>query len=180
MKIATFNVNNINRRLPNLLQWLKSARPDIACLQELKSTDANFPIHAIEKAGYRAVWQGEKTWNGVAILSRDGEPIVTCRALPGDSDDWQSRYLEAAVNGTIMVASIFQTATPNRAPSLITNWRGSRDWRTMPSGSYPKAFPLFSPVTTTLLRLNRTSIKVIPGTMTLSCSLRVVLHTENC
>ena len=94
MKIATFNVNNINRRLLNLLQWLKSARPDIACLQELKSTNANFPIHAIEKAGYRAVWHGEKTWNGVAILSRDGEPIVTRRALPGDSDDWQSRYLE--------------------------------------------------------------------------------------
>jgi exonuclease III len=81
MKIATFNVNNINRRLPNLLQWLKSARPDIACLQELKSTDANFPIHAIEKAGYRAVWQGEKTWDGVAILSRDGEPIVTINSL---------------------------------------------------------------------------------------------------
>ena len=111
MKIATFNVNNINRRLPNLLQWLKSARPDIACLQELKSTDANFPIHAIEKAGYRAVWQGEKTWNGVAILSRDGEPIVTRRALPGDSDAWQSRYLEAAVYGMLISCVIFQTAT---------------------------------------------------------------------
>ena len=103
MKIATFNVNNINRRLPNLLQWLKSARPDIACLQELKSTDANFPIHAIEKAGYRAVWQGEKTWNGVAILSRDGEPIVTRRVLPA----------------CLLVASIFQTANPCVALALM-------------------------------------------------------------
>jgi exodeoxyribonuclease-3 len=118
MKIATFNVNNINRRLPNLLQWLKSARPDIACLQELKSTDANFPIHAIEKAGYRAVWQGEKTWNGVAILSRDGGPIVTRRALPGDSDDWQSRYLEAVVNGMLIGCVYLPNGNPQPGPKF--------------------------------------------------------------
>jgi exonuclease III len=82
MKIATFNVNNINRRLPNFLQWLKSARPDIACLQELKSTDANFPVHAIEKAGCRAV---RKHGTASQFCPRDGEPIVTRKALPGDS-----------------------------------------------------------------------------------------------
>ena len=70
MKIATFNINNINRRLPNLLRWLRAAKPDIVCLQELKSTDADFPFAAIEKAGYGAVWRGQKTWNGVAILAR--------------------------------------------------------------------------------------------------------------
>ena len=71
MKIATFNVNNINKRLPNLTDWLRAARPDIVCLQELKSTDAEFPAEAIRSAGYGAVWSGQKTWNGVAILARD-------------------------------------------------------------------------------------------------------------
>ena len=74
MKIATFNINNVNRRLPNLLQWLKAARPDIACLQELKAADAEFPVDAIRKAGYRAVWRGQKTWNGVAILRAARNP----------------------------------------------------------------------------------------------------------
>jgi exodeoxyribonuclease-3 len=108
-----------------LVAVVESARPDIACLQELKSTDANFPIHAIEKAGYRAVWHGEKTWNGVAILSRDGEPIVTRRALPGDSDDWQSRYLEAAVNG-VLIGCVY---LPNGNPLRCTQTSGgnSRD-----------------------------------------------------
>jgi bifunctional non-homologous end joining protein LigD len=112
VKIATFNINNINRRLPNLLQWLQAAEPDIACLQELKSTDAEFPEQAIANAGYRAVWHGQKTWNGVAILSRDAEPVVTRTALPGDSDDTEARYIEAAVNG-ILVANIY---LPNGNP----------------------------------------------------------------
>ena len=84
MKIATFNINNINRRLPNLLQWLKAASPDVVCLQELKATDKAFPADALAGAGYRAVWKGQKTWNGVAILARDAEPILTRDALPGD------------------------------------------------------------------------------------------------
>ena len=87
MKIATFNINNVNRRLPNLLRWLRAAKPDVVCLQELKSTDAEFPIAAIEKAGYGAVWRGQKTWNGVAILARNAEPVLTRTALPGDRDD---------------------------------------------------------------------------------------------
>src|ERR1700733_2857579 len=102
MKIATFNINNINPRLPNLSVWLSRAKPDIVALQELKSTDREFPQAALEKAGYGAVWRGQKTWNGVAILARDGDPIVTRTELPGDADDAQARYMEAAVNGVLI------------------------------------------------------------------------------
>ena len=84
MKLATFNINNINRRLPNLLRWLRSAKPDIVSLQELKSTDDDFPVSAIGKAGYGAVWRGQKTWNGVAILARKAEPVLIRTELPGD------------------------------------------------------------------------------------------------
>jgi exodeoxyribonuclease-3 len=112
MKIATFNINNINRRLPNLLKWLGRAKPDIVALQELKATDSEFPIAAIEKAGYGAVWRGEKSWNGVAILARNADPVLTRTELPGDRGDRQARYIEAAVRG-IVVASIY---LPNGNP----------------------------------------------------------------
>jgi len=102
MKIATFNVNGVNGRLPVLLRWLAEAKPDIACLQELKASDDKFPEPAIRKAGYRAVWHGQKGWNGVAILARNREPTETRRGLPGDPDDAQSRYIEAAVEGVII------------------------------------------------------------------------------
>jgi exodeoxyribonuclease III len=111
VKIATFNINNINRRLPNLLSSLQTARPDIVCLQELKAADQQFPQHAIVQAGYHAVWRGQRTWNGVAILART-EPIVTRTSLPGAQDDEHARYLEAAVNG-VLVASIY---LPNGNP----------------------------------------------------------------
>ena len=111
MKIATFNVNNVRRRLPNLLDWLREASPDVVCLQELKATDAEFPAEAIEEAGYAAIWRGQKTWNGVAILSK-WKPIKTLTDLPGDPTDTQSRYIEAAVNG-IVVASLY---APNGNP----------------------------------------------------------------
>ena len=87
MKIATFNINNVNKRLANLLAWLKAAKPDVVCLQELKAAQSDFPEAAIEKAGYRAAWRGQKSWNGVAILARGDEPIVTRTALPGDDAD---------------------------------------------------------------------------------------------
>jgi exodeoxyribonuclease-3 len=87
MKIATFNINNVTKRLSNLLWWLRQTQPDVACLQELKATDGGFPVEAIEKAGYGAVWRGEKSWNGVAILARGCEPVLTRTALPGDPDD---------------------------------------------------------------------------------------------
>jgi exodeoxyribonuclease III len=124
MKIATFNVNNINSRLPNLLQWLKAARPDIVCLQELKCADAMFPADAMRKAEYQPVWRGQKTWNGVAILSRGAEPIITRTALPGDKDDTQARYIEAAVNG-ILVASIY---LPNGNPQPGPKFDYKLDW----------------------------------------------------
>ena len=115
MKIATFNINNVVRRLPNLLDWLKAAKPDIVCLQELKCTDADFPAEALLRAGYLAVWRGQRTWNGVAILARDAEPIVTRTALPGDPADDQARYIEAAING-ILVGCLY---LPNGNPQQI-------------------------------------------------------------
>jgi exodeoxyribonuclease III len=111
MKVASFNINNINRRLTNLLNWLHEAQPDIVCLQELKATDAEFLADAIGQAGYHAVWRGEQRWNGVAILAR-WAPVVTRMELPGDAADAQCRYLEAAVNG-VLVASIY---APNGNP----------------------------------------------------------------
>lgn len=112
MKIATFNINGVNTRLSNLLEWLDEAAPDVVCLQELKAAHSQFPEAAIKEAGYGAVWQGEHRWNGVAILSRVGEPVVTRRALPGGPDDAQSRYIEAAVNG-VLISSIY---LPNGNP----------------------------------------------------------------
>jgi MFS superfamily sulfate permease-like transporter len=110
MKIASFNINNINRRLSNLLSWLREAEPDIVCLQELKAADTEFPADAIRQAGYHAVWRGEKRWNGVAILAR-WVPVVTRTDLPGGVSDGQCRYLEAAVNG-VLVASIYAPIVP--------------------------------------------------------------------
>jgi len=118
MKIASFNINNVNRRLPNLLQWLKAARPDIACLQELKAADAEFPADAIRKAGYRAVWRGQKTWNGVAILARGKEPILTRTALPGDAGDTQSRYIEAAIDGVLVGCIYLPNGNPQPGPKF--------------------------------------------------------------
>ena len=112
MKIATFNINNINRRLPNLLAWLSAAKPDAVCLQELKAAQDRFPADALRHAGYEAVWAGEKTWNGVAILSRKSAPVLTQTQLPGDPADRQSRYIEAAVGG-ILVACVY---APNGNP----------------------------------------------------------------
>ena len=112
MRIATFNINNVNKRLANLLAWLAETKPDVVCLQELKAEDRAFPIAAIEAAGYGGVWRGQRTWNGVAILARGATPVITRRALPGDPSDDQARYIEAAVNG-ILVASIY---LPNGNP----------------------------------------------------------------
>jgi exodeoxyribonuclease-3 len=118
VKIATFNINNVNRRLPNLLQWLRAAKPDIVCLQELKSTDADFPAAALRKAGYDAVWRGQKTWNGVAILSKVGAPVLTRLALPGDPADTQSRYIEAAVDGIVVGCLYLPNGNPQPGPKF--------------------------------------------------------------
>lgn len=98
VKVATYNVNGVNGRLPVLLRWLEEEQPDIVCLQELKASQEKFPEMAIRNLGYDAVWHGQKSWNGVAILSRVGEISETRRGLPGDPDDSHSRYIEAAVN----------------------------------------------------------------------------------
>ena len=118
MRIATFNINGVNTRLANLLAWLGETRPDVVCLQELKATDAQFPARAIGEAGYRAVWKGEHRWNGVAILSRDAEPIVTRRGLAGDAKDGQSRYLEAAVNGVLVASLYLPNGNPQPGPKF--------------------------------------------------------------
>ena len=118
MLIATFNINHINKRLPNLLRWLKTRKPDIVCLQELKCAQSEFPAAALRKAGYHAVWRGERAWNGVAILSRNGEPIVTRTALPGDPADKQSRYIEAAVDGILIGCLYLPNGNPQPGPKF--------------------------------------------------------------
>jgi exodeoxyribonuclease III len=118
MKIATFNINNINRRLPNLLDWLKAAKPDVVCLQELKAEQNNFPEKNLRRAGYYSAWVGQKTWNGVAILARKKAPIVTRTALPGDPKDRQSRYIEAAVSGVIVACVYAPNGNPQPGPKF--------------------------------------------------------------
>jgi exodeoxyribonuclease III len=118
VKIATFNINNVNRRFRNLLAWLQSAQPDAVCLQELKAGDNEFPEKSLRNAGYRAVWRGERTWNGVAILARDTSPIITRRQLPGDSTDKHSRYIEAAVNGVLIACIYAPNGNPQPGPKF--------------------------------------------------------------
>ncbi|WP_293376746.1 endonuclease/exonuclease/phosphatase family protein [Phenylobacterium sp.] len=101
MRIATFNISNVNKRLANLLAWLEEVRPDVVCLRELKCEDRAFPIMALEAAGYGAVWRGQRTWNGVAILARGATPVVTRGTLSGDPAEDQARYIEPAVQGVI-------------------------------------------------------------------------------
>jgi len=118
VKVATFNINNINRRLPNLLRWLHRAKPDVVALQELKSTDADFPIDAINEAGYGAVWRGQKTWNGVAILARKADPVLIRTELPGAPDDREARYIEAAVRGIIVTSIYLPNGNPQPGPKF--------------------------------------------------------------
>src|ERR1700736_737531 len=118
MKIATFNINNINRRLPNLLRWLRAAKPDIVALQELKSADADFPLSMIEKAGYGAVWRGQKSWNGVAILARNADPVLIRTELPGGPDDREARYIEAAVGGVFGTSLYLPNGNPQPGPKF--------------------------------------------------------------
>lgn len=118
VKIATYNVNGISSRLPRLLEWLAREKPDVACLQELKALDEAFPIGAIREAGYGAVWQGQRSWNGVAILARGADPLETRRGLPGDPDDTHSRYIEAAVNGILVGCLYLPNGNPQPGPKF--------------------------------------------------------------
>ena len=120
MKIATYNVNGVNGRLPVLLRWLEEAAPDVVCLQELKAPQEKFPAQALEKAGYGAIWLGQKAWNGVALLARGTEPIETRRGLPKEAldpfGDIQSRYIEAAVNGVLVGCLYAPNGNPRPGP----------------------------------------------------------------
>ena len=118
MKIATYNVNGINGRLPVLLRWLEETAPDVACLQELKAPDEKFPEQAIKDAGYSAIWHGQKSWNGVAILARGTDIKETRRGLPGDPDDSHSRYIEALVNGITIGCLYLPNGNPAPGPKF--------------------------------------------------------------
>ena len=118
MRIATFNVNNIQGRLAPLLAWLDVTRPDVACLQEIKCTDAQFPREPLRELGYEALVHGQKSWNGVAILARTGAPMQVRRGLPGDPSDVQSRYLEAAVNGVLIASLYLPNGNPQPGPKF--------------------------------------------------------------
>jgi exodeoxyribonuclease III len=123
MKIATFNVNGINGRLPVLLRWLDEAKPDVVCLQELKAQQEKFPESAIRAAGYGAIWHGQKSWNGVAILARGAQPLETLRGLPGDPEDIHSRYIEAAINGVIVGCLYLPNGNPAPGPKFTYKLR---------------------------------------------------------
>jgi exodeoxyribonuclease-3 len=118
MKIATFNVNGINSRLPRLLEWLEESSPDVACLQELKTSDETFPEAAIRDAGYGAIWHGQKGFNGVAVLAKGKQPQELRRGLPGDPDDTHSRYLEASVDGVIVASIYLPNGNPQPGPKF--------------------------------------------------------------
>ena len=118
MKIATYNVNGVNGRLPVLLEWLAASQPDAVCLQELKAPQEKFPEAALREAGYGAIWHGQKSWNGVAILARGRTPVETQRGLPADPDDVQSRYIEGTVDGTVIGCLYLPTGNPAPGPKF--------------------------------------------------------------
>ena len=118
LKLATYNINGVRPRLHHLLEWLEKEQPDVACLQELKATDAQFPAAAIRKAGYGVIWHGQQSWNGVAILGRDADPIELRRGLSGDPDDSHSRYLEAAVHGILVGCLYLPNGNPQPGPKF--------------------------------------------------------------
>ena len=118
MKIATFNINNVNKRLQNLVAWLRASEPDVVCLQELKSAHGDFPADALRKIGYGAVWCGQRSWNGVAILARGEVPILTRACLPGDPEDTHARYIEAAVNGILFTSIYLPNGNPHPGPKF--------------------------------------------------------------
>jgi len=118
VKIATFNINDINKRLENLLAWLARAKPDVVCLQELKAEQGAFLAQALRNQRYEAVWEGERSWNGVAILARNSSPVLTRSTLPSKSEDRQARYIEAAVNGVLIASIYLPNGNPQPGPKF--------------------------------------------------------------
>jgi exodeoxyribonuclease III len=118
VKVATFNINDINKRLDNLLAWLEKAEPDVVCLQELKAEHRGFPERALRKLGYESVWLGERSWNGVAILARGRAPVLTRSTLPGNDGDRQARYIEAAIKGVLITSIYLPNGNPQPGPKF--------------------------------------------------------------
>ena len=144
LKLATYNVNGINGRLPVLLRWLEEAKPDIVCLQELKAPQEKFPAAALRQRGYSAIWHGQKSWNGVAVLARKSMPLETRRGLPGDPEDIHSRYIESKV-GALTVGCLY---LPNGNPAPGPKF-GLRGWRSTRRRCLRQVSPSCSPATTT-------------------------------
>ena len=161
LKIATFNINNINKRLHNLTAWLAREQPDVVCLQELKVEQRAFPASALRDLGYRGVWLGERSWNGVAILARECEPVLTRSSLPGNPDDRQARYIEAAVNGVLITSLYLPNGNPQPGPKfdfklawferLIEHARGTHEGRRA-CRTWPAITTSFRPRRTSILR----------------------------
>ena len=118
LKLATFNINGIRSRLPHLLQWLEREQPDIACLQELKAVHETFPLDDIHASGYGALWQGQRSWNGVALLARGVDPVESRRRLPGDPKDDHARYLEAMAHGVLVGCLYLPNGNPQPGPKF--------------------------------------------------------------
>jgi exonuclease III len=164
VRVATFNINNINKRLDNLLAWLAKTAPDVVSLQELKAEQEAFPVNALRTLGYEAVWQGERSWNGVAILARNHVPVLTCTSLPGNPEDrhhedQQARYIEAVVQGVLITSTCpMGIRSPDR--NSITSWPGLSASLPTPPNSWRLEPPWYWPVTTTSCQLRRTSIRL--------------------
>jgi exodeoxyribonuclease-3 len=142
MKLATYNVNGVNGRLPVLLKWLKQSKPDVVCLQELKASPENFPVGPIEKAGYGAIWNGQKSWNGVAILTRGRQPEETGRVLPGDPEDGHSRYIEAAIDGMLIGCLYLPNGNPAPGPKFEYKLRWFERLRKYAGRLFPRDEPV--------------------------------------
>lgn len=142
MRIATYNVNGVNGRLPVLLRWLEETKPDIACLQELKAPQEKFPLQAIQDAGYDAIWHGQKSWNGVAILSRMGAMAEIRRVLPGDPEDIHSRYIEAEVNNIIVGCLYLPNGNPAPGPKFDYKLQWFERLATHAAGLYKSGKPV--------------------------------------
>ena len=142
MKIATYNVNGVNGRLPVLLRWLEETKPDVACLQELKAPQENFPEQALLDAGYKAIWHGQKSWNGVAIIARNMEITERCRVLPGDPEDLHSRYIEAVVNGIIIGCLYLPNGNPAPGPKFDYKLRWFQRLTTHAAGLLASGMPV--------------------------------------
>ncbi len=142
MRIATYNVNGLNGRLPVLLRWPESTQPDLVCLQELKAPDERFPITAIEGAGYGAIWHGQKSWNGVAVLAHGQQPVERRRGLPGDPDDLHSRYLEAEISGLILGCLYLPNGNPAPGPKFDYKLRWFDRFRKHAKSLFPLQQPV--------------------------------------